>query len=70
MSTPFILPEPFKVTENAVLSGVLKSQPVIPRLEVFVSHATRDAEHVALVRQQIEALGISGFREKWNRKLR
>jgi nucleoside 2-deoxyribosyltransferase len=32
-----------------------------PRLEVFLSHATADREHVALVQRQIEALGISVY---------
>ncbi len=31
------------------------------RIEVFVSHATKDEAHVALVRQQMEALGISVY---------
>jgi hypothetical protein len=31
------------------------------RLEVFLSHATADAEHVALVSRQIEALGIDVY---------
>ena len=33
----------------------------MPRLEVFVSHATADAEPVALVSRQIEALGIDVY---------
>jgi len=33
----------------------------MPRLEVFLSHATADAEHVALVSRQIEALGIDVY---------
>jgi hypothetical protein len=43
-----------------------REEPVVggqrqPRLEVFVSHATKDEAHVALVRQQMEALGISVY---------
>src|SRR5258708_3680685 len=37
------------------------TQPMAPRLEVFLSHATSDTEHVALVRRQIEALGIAVY---------
>ncbi|MGE5527210.1 MAG: toll/interleukin-1 receptor domain-containing protein [Methanosarcina sp.] len=37
----------------AVVTGILQ-----PRLDVFLSHATSDLEHVALVQRQIEALGI------------
>jgi hypothetical protein len=33
----------------------------MPRLEVFLSHATADAEHVELVSRQIEALGIDVY---------
>lgn len=46
------------------MSTYFPSQQPTPRslgLEVFLSHATSDAEHVALVRQQIEALGISVY---------
>jgi hypothetical protein len=32
-----------------------------PRLQVFLSHATRDLEQVELVRRQIEALGINVY---------
>jgi hypothetical protein len=35
--------------------------PPMPRLEVFLSHATADAEQVALVSKQIEALGIDVY---------
>jgi len=35
--------------------------PPIPRLEVFLSHATADAEYVALVSRQIETLGIDVY---------
>jgi nucleoside 2-deoxyribosyltransferase len=35
--------------------------PPVPRLEVLLSHATADAEHVALVSKQIEALGINVY---------
>lgn len=41
-------------------SGVA-TQSVPPRLEVFLSHATADRAHVALVQRQIEALGISVY---------
>lgn len=43
------------------LSQVVAAQRQQPRLEVFVSHATKDEAHVALVRQQMEALGISVY---------
>lgn len=43
------------------LSQVAAAQRQQPRLEVFVSHATKDEAHVALVRQQMEALGISVY---------
>jgi len=33
----------------------------MPRLGVFLSHATADAKHVALVSRQIEALGIDVY---------
>jgi hypothetical protein len=35
--------------------------PPLPRLSVFLSHATADAEQVALVSRQIEALGIDVY---------
>lgn len=45
--------------------GLPSSHPlpdvIQPRLEVFLSHATADREHVALVQRQIEALGISVY---------
>lgn len=34
---------------------------VPPRLEVFLSHATADRDHVAMVREQLEALGVSVY---------
>ena len=35
--------------------------PPLPRLSVFLSHATADAKQVALVSRQIEALGIDVY---------
>lgn len=32
-----------------------------PRLQVFLSHAAQDSEHVAIVRRQIEALGVDVY---------
>jgi len=44
------------------LARALAAQRLQPaRVEVFVSHATKDEAHVALVRQQMEALGISVY---------
>lgn len=40
---------------------VVPAPAVGPRLEVFLSHATVDEQHVALVQQQMEALGISVY---------
>jgi hypothetical protein len=37
------------------------TRTVRPRLEVFLSHATADRDHVALVQRQIEALGITVY---------
>jgi len=47
--------------QNPLVAQVPEHQPVVRRLEVFLSHATGDAEHIALVRPQIEALGISVY---------
>jgi hypothetical protein len=43
------------------LSQFQPQRVVPPRLEVFLSHSTCDTEQVALVRQQIEALGINVY---------
>jgi hypothetical protein len=42
--------------------------PLSPRLEVFLSHATRDFESVALVRRQIEALGVDVYLAEYDPK--
>lgn len=38
-----------------------EQSPAAPPLEVFLSHATSDTKHVALVKRQIEALGITVY---------
>jgi hypothetical protein len=48
MSSPYFFSEPPKQRQG-------------PNLEVFLSHAGTDTEHVALVQRQIEALGISVY---------
>jgi hypothetical protein len=45
-------------------------QPVLaPRLKLFLSHATLDREHVNVVKQQIEALGIDVYLAERDPKL-
>ena len=59
-STPFLPPD--QRLGQFDLAKVLAAQRQQPaRVEVFVSHATKDEAHVALVRQQMEALGISVY---------
>jgi hypothetical protein len=55
------MPPQYGQPHNPLAWEVPTGQPVVRRLEVFLSHATGDAEHIALVRPQIEALGISVY---------
>jgi TIR domain len=48
--------KPQVVPATTVVTGT-----VLPHLEVFLSHATADRDHVALVQRQIEALGITVY---------
>ncbi len=43
------------------LSQVPGQVPVVPHLEVFLSHSNADQPHVELVARQIEALGITVY---------
>lgn len=62
MTSNYFLPLQPKPPQGSVLEQLQPPpQPVAPRLEVFLSHATIDTEHVETVRQQIEALGISVY---------
>lgn len=49
-------PNPGGVPATALLTGTVR-----PRLEVFLSHATADREHVTIVREQLEALGVGVY---------
>ena len=61
MTGAFFLSPQSGQPHNPLAWQVPRQQLVVPHLEVFLSHATRDAEHIALVRTQIEALGISVY---------
>jgi nucleoside 2-deoxyribosyltransferase len=55
------LPLPAGARNAKVSSSAGVTRTVQLRLEVFLSHATADLEHVALVQRQIEALGINVY---------
>jgi hypothetical protein len=59
MSSAYFLPTP-QPPQRGTLGALTAQQSLTSRLEVFLSHAA-DTEHVALVRRQIEALGIDVY---------
>jgi hypothetical protein len=61
MTGAYFVTPPEKRPLNFSLGQSQGRHSVIPRLEVFVSHATSDKEHVELVARQIEALGITAY---------
>lgn len=61
MSSASFLPPPARGPLRSVPGQLQGQQPVAQRLEVFLSHATSDQQHVVLVQQQMEALGISVY---------
>lgn len=60
MTSAYFLP-PANEPQRSVTGQLQRRQPVAQRLEVFLSHATSDQQHVLLVQQQMEALGISVY---------
>lgn len=60
MTSAYFLP-PSNGPQQSVPGQVQGLQPVAQRLEVFLSHATNDQQHVLLIQEQMEALGISVY---------
>lgn len=61
MTNAFVQPLPPSGPDAALLERLRMQQAAAPRIEVFLSHATNDTEHVGLVYEQIKALGISVY---------
>jgi hypothetical protein len=60
MTGAYFLPPPEKRPPLTV-SQQTRQTPVVPNLEVFLSHSNTDKPHVELVARQIKALGISVY---------
>ncbi len=60
MTSADFLP-PASGPQRSVPGQLQGRHPATQRLEVFLSHATSDQQHVLLVQQQMEALGISVY---------
>jgi hypothetical protein len=50
-----------RTTSSQLGSASLGTHALSPRVEVFLSHSCDDLQHVALVKRQIEALGVDVY---------